>query len=73
VKTQIVQEGLLNKNSISSLQVTSQTPDNPDYPGEQIVQVSLRYQFTFLGPWKLLPGLTNPYNMPTVTSSEATR
>jgi Flp pilus assembly protein TadG len=73
VKSAIAQEGLLNANSIQNLQISSQTPTSPDYSGEQIIQVSFQYQFSFDGPWQFVPGLTNPYTMPAVTSAEATR
>ncbi|HZT96575.1 MAG TPA: TadE family protein [Chloroflexota bacterium] len=73
VKSQVVQEGLLDPNSISDLSVTTQTPTTPDYPGEQIVQVSLRYKFTFVGPWSYVLGFSNPWTMPTVSSAEVTR
>ena len=72
VKNQIVQEGLLDSNSISNLTVSVDNPTTPDYPGQQIVQVSFRYKFAFYGPWSLIPGLTNPWYTPTVYASEAT-
>ncbi|HEV3312739.1 MAG TPA: TadE family protein [Chloroflexota bacterium] len=73
VESQIAQEGLLNENQITNLQITLKTPSPVDYPGEQIVQVSFQYQFNFDGPWSLIPGLGNPYTLPAVTSAEATR
>lgn len=72
VENQIVQEGILDPNSISNLQVTLQDPQTPDYPGEQIVQVSFKYKFSFFGPWRLIPGLTNPTTIGPFTSAEAT-
>jgi Flp pilus assembly protein TadG len=73
VKSQIVKEGLLNSSSIVNLSISTQTPATPDYSGQQIVQVTLQYKFNFLGPWRMIPGLTNPYTMPAVTSAETTR
>lgn len=73
VENQIVQESQLNPNNITNLQITLQNPSSPDYTGEQIVQVSFQYKFSFIGPWGLVPGLTNPMTLPPVTAAEATR
>lgn len=72
VLNQIAQEGLLDTGNISNLQVAVATPSPADYTGEQIVKVSFRYKFSFIGPWSLLPGVTNPWYTPTVSAAEAT-
>lgn len=73
VKSQIAQEGLIDANNITNMQITTQTPSPTDYPGEQIVQVTFQYRYTFYGPWGMVPGFSNPFTMPSVTSAEATR
>ncbi len=73
VKSQVVQEGLIDASNVTNLQVTLQNPSTPDYTGQQIVQVSMQYKFTFWGPWSLIPGFSNPLTLPAVTSAEATR
>ena len=55
VRGQIVQEGLLDSNKITSLTVT----EPPAYTEESVVSVSVGYRFSFYGPWALFPGLSN--------------
>lgn len=55
VRSQIVQEGMLDNNKIVGLTVT----EPPAYSEETVVSVTVQYRFNFYGPWSMVPGLSN--------------